>query len=144
MDTVHRMKRGRRRVVNPHRINLKETNIKKTIVALALATVIPFAAYATMEGQSGHKRGDRLARMTEKLNLDDAQQELMKSIRDRHRAERKAMREQMRARIDEILTPEQRAKREEMREQRREHRRERAGKRGGRHHRRDCGEQTQS
>ncbi len=121
--------------------------MKKTLIALALAAAIPFAAYAAMEGKGGHSRGDRLQRMTEVLNLDESQQELMKKTFEEHKAERKAMREQMRARIDEILTPEQRAKRDEMREQRREHRRERAGKRGGRHHRRDCGndaEQTSS
>ena len=116
--------------------------MKKTLIALALAAVIPFAAYAAMDGQGA--RGDRLQRMTEVLNLDDSQQELMKRLLEEHKAERKAMRESMRARIDEILTPEQRAKREELHEHRREHRREQAGKRGGRHHQRDCGEQTQS
>ena len=120
--------------------------MKKTLVALALAAVIPFAAYAAMDGKGEHTRGDRYQRMTESLNLDDSQQELMKKLLEEHKAERKAMRESMRARIDEILTPEQRAKRDELREQRREHRRERAGKRGGRHHRGDCGdgEQTRS
>ena len=118
--------------------------MKKTFIALALAAVIPVAAYAAMEGQGGHARGDRLQRMTEVLNLDDSQQELMKKMLDEHKAERKAMREQMRARMDEILTPEQRAKREEMREQRRERRGERSHKRGGRHHQRDCGQQKTS
>ncbi|MFT5447180.1 MAG: protein CpxP [Gammaproteobacteria bacterium] len=118
--------------------------MKKTLVALALAAVIPVAVYAAMEGQSGHQRGDRLERMTEVLNLDDSQQELIKKAFEEHKAERKAMREQMRARMDEILTPEQRAKKAELREQRSERRHERSKKRGGRYQRGNCGEEKSS
>lgn len=124
--------------------------MKKTFVALALAAMIPVAAYAAMEGQGA--RGDRLQRMTEVLNLDDSQQEQMKKMFDEHKAMRKAMREQMRVRMDEILTPEQRAKRDELREQRGEHRSGHHGehrgghsnKRGGRHHQRGCDQQESS
>lgn len=126
------------------RAGIKDLIMKKTFVALTLAVIIPVAAYAAMEGTGGHARGDRLHRMTEVLNPDDSQQERLKNLFDEHKAERKALREQLRARMDEILTPEQRAKREEMREQRREHHRERSGKHGGRHHQRDCGQQKTS
>lgn len=126
--------------------DFEELIMKKTLVALALAAVIPVAAYAAMEGKSGHTRGDRVERMSEVLNLDDSQRDLMKKMFEEQRAERKAMRAQMRARMDEILTPEQRVKRDELREQRRENRRERSGKRGRRHHQhqKDCGEEKSS
>ena len=110
--------------------------MKKTLIALALAAVIPVAAYAAMDGHGSRHSGARLGRMAETLNLDDAQKERMKALFEEHRSERKALREQMRAQMGEILNEEQRAKMGEMRAERREHRMEKRA----RHHGRDCGE----
>jgi Spy/CpxP family protein refolding chaperone len=110
--------------------------MKKTLIALTLALVIPVAAFANMGGPGPREPGARLERMAETLNLDDAQKARMKALFEQHRATRKAMREQMRTQMAEILNDEQRAKMEQMHSQRREHRKGRRARR----QMRDCGE----
>jgi Spy/CpxP family protein refolding chaperone len=109
--------------------------MKKVLIALALAAVIPFAAYAAMDGHGSRNPGKRLDRMAETLTLDDAQKARMKALFEENKAERQALREQMRAQISEILNDDQRVKMGEMRVQRREHRK---AARAGRH-KKNCG-----
>lgn len=111
--------------------------MKKTLTALALSVVIPLTAFAAADGPGAHEPGARLERMAETLNLNDAQKARMKALFEEHKAERKALREQMRTQMGEILNDEQRAKMQEMRGQRHERRK---GKRA-RRHMRDCGEE---
>ena len=114
--------------------------MKKTLIALTLALVIPVAAFADMDGPGPRDSGARLDRMAETLDLDDAQKARMKALFEQHRAARKAMREQMRMQMAEILNDEQRTKMEQMHSQRREHRKGRRARR----QMRDCGEDKSS
>jgi Spy/CpxP family protein refolding chaperone len=95
-----------------------ENGMKKSLTALALAAaLIPVAVLAG--GQFGEKRLDyRVERMTEQLQLDTAQQAEVRKILQEQQAQRRALREQTRERIDATLTDEQRAKLAEWREQR--------------------------
>jgi len=110
--------------------------MKKTLIALTLAAVIPVAAYAAMDGHGSHRAGARLDRMAETLGLDDVQKARMEALFEEHKSERKALREQMRAQMGEILNEDQRAQMDEKRAEHREHRMEKRA----RHHGRDCGE----
>ena len=117
--------------------------MKKTLTALTaltLALVIPVTAFAAMDGPGPREPGARLERMAENLDLDDAQKARMKAVFEQHRVTRKAMREQMRMQMAEILNDEQRAKMEQMHSQRREHRKGRRARR----QMRDCGEDQSS
>ena len=114
--------------------------MKKTLIALTLALVIPVASFADMDERGPRDSGARLERMAETLNLDDAQKARMKALFEQHRATRKAMREQMRTQMAEILNDEQRTKMEQMHSQRREHRKGRRARR----QMRDCGEDKSS
>ena len=115
--------------------------MNKTIIALTLAAAIPFAAYAATNGDGSHHRGDRLERMAQTLNLDDAQKARMKALLAEHRAERKALREQMRSQIGEILNDDQRAKFDEVRAQRRA---KHKSKRGRHQHKKCAGDEGAS
>ena len=114
--------------------------MKKTLIALALAALIPVAAYAAMDGHGSREPGKRLERMAEVLNLDDAQKARMKALFEENKAEREALREQMRTQMSEILNDDQRAKMDEMREQHAEHRKTKGERhyKQGRHHKKDC------
>ena len=109
--------------------------MRRLLIALAVATVIPVAAYAAMDGQGARDPGKRLQRMAERLNLNDSQKARMKALFEENKAERDALREQMRAQINEILNDEQAAKMSEMRTQRREHRKAKHAA----HQKQDCG-----
>jgi Spy/CpxP family protein refolding chaperone len=60
----------------------------------------------------------RMERMTEQLNLTEAQQEQIRDILDEQRQQREAQRAAVRERIDAVLTPEQLALRDQQIEQR--------------------------
>ena len=110
--------------------------MKKTLIALALAAIIPAAAYAASDKGGEHMRGAHVERLAERLELNEEQQAKMRALFEEHRAQRKTMREQMRGEMAEVLTPEQLAKMEAMRDDHREHRKEKRAHRMGRH----CGE----
>ncbi|MGB0713759.1 MAG: Spy/CpxP family protein refolding chaperone [Gammaproteobacteria bacterium] len=74
------------------------------------------AAAITSTALAGGTRG--LDRMTENLGLSEAQRSQIEAVYAEQKEQRKAMREEMRGKIDAILTEEQRAKMSEMREQR--------------------------
>lgn len=114
--------------------------MKKMILAMTLAAVVPLAAYAAVDGPSRHDRGARMERMAERLNLDESQKTRMEALFKEHKAERQALREQMQAQIREILNEEQFAKMQEHREKRREHRKERRE----RHKNHDCAPKSES
>lgn len=57
--------------------------------------------------------------------------EEIEGLMERHRDRMQAERQRVRAEVDKVLTPEQRARHDEMREQRREQREERMERRGG-------------
>lgn len=116
--------------------------MKKTLIALTLAAIIPGAAYAASDQGGAHMRGAHVERLAERLELNDEQQAKVRALFEEQRAQHQAMREQMRGKMAEVLTPEQLAKMEAMREQRREHREEKRAHRKGRDHRkgRHCGE----
>ncbi|MFT5172496.1 MAG: protein CpxP [Gammaproteobacteria bacterium] len=109
--------------------------MKKILIALAVAAVIPVAAYAAMDGHGKRDPGERLERMAARLNLDDSQKMRMQALFEENKAERDALREQMRAQIRDILNAEQVAKMEQMRAKRREHRKAKHAAR----QKQDCG-----
>jgi Spy/CpxP family protein refolding chaperone len=113
--------------------------VNKTIIALALAAIIPTAVLAATDGGAGYHRGPNVERLAERLDLSAEQQEQVRALFEAHKAERQAMREKMRASMAEVLTPDQQAKMETMREMRRAKRKERRERRGKRHHGKGCG-----
>jgi Spy/CpxP family protein refolding chaperone len=92
--------------------------MRKTFTALALSAVlIPAAVIAG--GHFGEQRLEhRVERMSAQLQLDPAQQTELRTILEQQQAQRRALREQTRARIDAVLTEEQRSKLAQWREQR--------------------------
>ena len=99
--------------------------MKKTLIALAFACALP-AAFAG--GQGMGPDGAKLDRMAAALQLTDEQKARVKTLFDEHQVQRQAMREQMRARMAEVLTPEQLAKHDALREQHRGQWKERHGR----------------
>ena len=121
----------------------------KTILALVLGASTALATIGVTA--ANHRDGagaerwieQRAERMSERLGMSETQRgELEALMREQAEAHR-AMRESNRARLDALLTEEQRTQLEQMQAERREHRQARArdGKRGGgKHHRHgDCG-----
>ena len=112
--------------------------MKKTLIAVLCAAAIPVAAWASSDDDHGRPdRAERMERMAQRLQLTDEQRAAMETLIEEQRAEREALRDRMRTRMAEVLTPEQRARMDEMREQRRDRWREK--RHHGRHGRRgDC------
>ncbi len=83
---------------------------------LSLALAAPLAAQPPMGGMVGPAKGgapsadERLARMTEQFDLTAEQQEAIGALLENQIRQREAMRTAFRARIDAVLTEEQRAK----------------------------------
>ena len=98
--------------------------MNKTLIALLCAAAIPVAAWASSDDYRARPdRAERMERMAQRLQLTDEQ--------------RAAMRDRMRSRMAEVLTPEQRARMDEMRDERRERWREKRHD-GSHGHRGDC------
>jgi len=110
--------------------------MKKTLIALTLAAAIPAAVLASSGERGPHDRGPNVERMSEMLDLSDEQRTQLRALFEEQAAEREAMRNEMRARMSKLLTPEQQARMDEMREKRREHRKARHERRHERRH--DC------
>lgn len=114
--------------------------MKKTLIALTLAAIIPAAAYAAGDTRGHHSRGPHVERLAERLELSEEQQAKVRALfeeqREQHMALREQMREQMHGKMAEVLTPEQLAKMEAMRAEHKEKRKEKRAHRMDR----DCGE----
>ncbi len=132
-----------------------KNRIKILIGALTIAIAATTAGTAFAKGK--HKMNPehmeqkiekRLAKMTEHLELTEAQQAKVRVIleskkdtmielhknenltREEKREQFKAAREDVKAQIDQVLTAEQQAKAEEFRKNRKEHKKHKRGKRG--------------
>lgn len=94
--------------------------MKKMIIALALA--LPLTAYAGDKHGGNHDEmaGRQMDMMARDLDLTDSQRDQISTIFDDHRNKMKALREETEAKVNDVLTPEQRAKAEKMRDKRRE------------------------
>jgi protein CpxP len=92
----------------------------KPPLAAALACVLAAGATAALAGPPfGAERADRhLERMTEQLDLTDAQQAEIRAMLDAHQQSADADRAQLREQIDTVLTDEQRALRDQQMEDR--------------------------
>ncbi len=103
--------------------------MKQKMAAVLAATLLTlagtgFAAYAQPEGGGGPRPGkemrhrpsvdERLARMTERLNLTEEQKARIKPIMEAQEKQMKAEFQATRAKIREVLTPEQQKKFDEM------------------------------
>lgn len=76
--------------------------MRKTIAALALSgLILPFGAMA------GPGHADHMDRLAERLELTPEQKLQVESILTEQKEKRKALREETRARLSEILSPEQ-------------------------------------
>lgn len=110
--------------------------MNKTLIALTLAAIIPAAAYAAGNKPGEHSRGPHIERLAERLELSEEQQAKMRTLFEEQRAQREAMRAQMRGKMAEVLSPEQLAKMDAMRDKHREHRKHKRAQRMNR----DCAE----
>lgn len=94
--------------------------MKKILIPLLF--VLPLSALAG-DGRHGD-RDDMMAkhmeRVAEELELNDAQRKKIRGIFDDHRGKMKTLREDTEARVNGVLTPEQRKKKDAMQEKRRE------------------------
>jgi Spy/CpxP family protein refolding chaperone len=97
---------------------------KFTTQSLLIAGSIALMATTASAGPSGGPSMDcdrsdqRMERMTEQLNLTEAQQEQIRGLLDEQRQQRDAQRAAVRERIDAVLTPDQLALRDQQMEQR--------------------------
>ena len=92
-----------------------KTTMIPVAASLALLLAGPLAAQPPMGGPGqGRAMGNeqRLERMTEQLELTAAQQETIAALFEEQASQRGQMRADFRARIDAVLTDEQRAKRD--------------------------------
>ncbi|MEH6564923.1 MAG: Spy/CpxP family protein refolding chaperone [Halopseudomonas sp.] len=94
--------------------------MKKILLAttLIIATGLSGALFAAPDAADRPARG--MERMAKELSLTAEQQEQIDQIREEQRAQMKTLREQGKARFDEVLTAEQREKMQTLHEERRE------------------------
>ena len=97
--------------------------MKKLLTVVALGLAIPLVATAVPpgpEGQVGWRHSQKIERLTKELNLTDEQKSQLDTIFKEQRAKHKALREEGRTRMKEVLTDEQMQKMDEMRKRRHE------------------------
>ena len=94
----------------------------KLITAAALGFALSAGAVANPADDHG-MQGRHLDRLTERLDLTDAQRTEVKALMDAHHEEMKRAREALHAELRALLTPEQAAKLDEMHARRDEHKR---------------------
>ena len=94
--------------------------MKKSFLAIALSLAIPAAIAAGLASPDavGPPRGPNLDRLAQALNLTDQQKTDLKAIFADQGKKRRALREETRARMQEVLTAEQLAQLDEMRQSR--------------------------
>jgi len=83
--------------------------VNKTLAAILLTLALP-TAFATGGGDWKAHSERRLERMTQELQLTDAQKTSVRTLMEAQWAQRKEMREQMRTQFAGVLTPEQMTK----------------------------------
>jgi len=94
--------------------------MKKTALAIALSFAIPAAIAAGgmgSESDIGPPHGPNVERLAEKLNLTDEQKTQLESIFAEQGEKRRALREETRTQMQEVLTAEQLTQLNEMRQQ---------------------------
>ena len=96
--------------------------MKKRLAMIACVLSVPLIAFAVPEDQGGKgwHHGPNIERLTQELNLTDEQKSQLETIFKEQRAKHKALREEGKARMKEVLNDEQMAKMEEMRKNRHE------------------------
>ncbi|AHF05585.1 hypothetical protein MARPU_12505 [Marichromatium purpuratum 984] len=114
---------------------LDTPRIRGIALAVGLLTAAPIALAMPFGPGYGYGPGDDLpmpmARMADRLDLDDAQREQVRVILDEARQAREQQQLETRKRIDELLTDEQRAERDRLSERRIERRVDRLDARVG-------------
>lgn len=102
--------------------------MKKTIAALALGAILIPAAVIAGSQHGEYRSEKRVERMTEQLQLTDQQRiEIEKIFKEQH-AKRRALHEQTREQVSNVLTPEQQAKWQQYKEDRKKRHCDRGGK----------------
>ncbi|MGR9105797.1 MAG: Spy/CpxP family protein refolding chaperone [Gammaproteobacteria bacterium] len=96
--------------------------MKKRSAVLAVLLSLPMIVLAVPEGKAegGWHHGPNIERLTKELQLSDEQKTQLQAIFKEQRAKHKALREEGKARMKEILNAEQLSKLDEMRERRHE------------------------
>ena len=104
---------------------------KVTTLALALFTSAALAGTAMAGPKHGPGPGsERMVKhMTEELNLSEQQQGQVKAIFDEQGKKMRALHDETKGKIDQVLTPEQKAKAKELREERIKHWKEKKAER---------------
>jgi protein CpxP len=95
-------------------------NKKIITIALALALPLTVAAYPGDKGDFEGHHGNRVERLAKKLDLNAEQKSKVEVIFKEQHEKLKAIHEETRARLQEVLTKEQMAKMDEMKKQRHE------------------------
>ncbi len=98
--------------------------MNKKIITVALALALPLTVAAMPETDKENydwaHHGDRMERMTKELNLNEEQKTKMDALFKEQHEKYKAIHEETRARLKEILTPEQMTKMDEMKKRHQE------------------------
>lgn len=94
--------------------------MKKTVLAIALSLAIPAAVAVGLgsPGEAGVPRGPNVERLAQTLDLTDQQKTQLEAIFAEQGEKRRALREETRARMQEVLTAEQLTQLDEMRQHR--------------------------
>jgi periplasmic protein CpxP/Spy len=104
-------------------MNEEVTIMKTKLSFFTLVLAVPMIAAAVPEESGGPdgrgwRPGPKIERLAEELNLTEEQKTSLEAIFKEQRAKHKALREEGRARMKEVLNDEQMAKMKEMRERR--------------------------
>lgn len=96
--------------------------MKKILLTLALALVLPITAMAFGGGDQGPgwRHGPRMERLTKELNLTDEQKTKMEAIFKEQHEKVQAIREESKTKLQTVLSPEQITKMDELKKQHRE------------------------
>lgn len=94
--------------------------MKKILIPLLFALPLSAVAGDGRHADHGDMMAKHMERVAEDLELNDTQRKEIRSIFEDHRSKMKALREETEARVNGVLTPEQRKKKDAMQEKRRE------------------------
>ena len=97
----------------------------KYITAILLTILLGAGTFTAYAASNEARMDKRIARMTERLDLNEQQQQQMREIIKTHKAEKKALHKAKTSNIKAILTPEQVEKFEKHRAERKANRKER-------------------
>ena len=94
--------------------------MKKILVPLLFALPLSAMAGDGRHADQGDMTPKHMERVAEELELNETQRKEIRGIFEDHRSKMKALRENTEARVNGVLTPEQRKKKNAMQEKRRE------------------------